>query len=236
VTERVTAAIAIGKVKGVMSRPGFLPAAGVMVLHEIDGINAAVRDSCERLADAGYVAFAPDLYSRGFKPLCIARTIWALARNEPAPVADLAQCLRWLQERPEVDERSVGVIGFCMGGGFALALAVNADVSVAAVNYGGVPTRLEELTGVCPIVASYGAADRRFAEDGQRLQGFLEALEVPHDVKVYDGATHSFMNNHRGPLAARLFSVRYDPIAAEDAWIRTMDFFAQQLANGPSAS
>lgn len=230
VTQRVTAQLVTGRIKGQIALPATLPAPAVMVLHEINGLDGAIRDSCERLARAGYVAFAPDLYSSGFKPLCIARTLRSLARNEPAPVADLAACLRWLRSRPEVDARSIGTIGFCMGGGFALALAVSADLRATAVNYGGVPATIDEIRGICPVVASYGAEDQRFAEDGRRFEGFLDTLGVPHDVRIYDGATHSFMNNHHGRIAARLFGVRYDQEAAEDAWSRTLTFLADHLA------
>ena len=233
-TQRVTALLATGRIKGCISVPATSsPSPGIMVLHEINGLDAAIRDSCERLAAAGYVAFAPDLYSRGFKPLCITRTLRSLARNEPAPVADLAACLSWLRRRPDVDGQSVGVIGFCMGGGFALALAVSADLRAASVNYGGVPATIDEVRGVCPVVGSYGAEDQRFSDDGRRLLSFLETLGVPHDIRIYDGATHSFMNNHHGPVAARLFGVRYNPVAAEHAWTRTLDSFAQHLAGSP---
>ena len=233
----ITASIDHQRIKGVLSLPTAIPAPGVMVLHEINGLDRAVKDACDRLAAAGYAAFAPDLYSRGFKPLCIARTLRALARNEPAPVEDLAACLVWLRDHPSVDEQHLGAIGFCMGGGFALALAVRGDLAAAGVNYGGVPATLDEVRGVCPVVASYGAEDERFAADGRRLEGFVRELGVPHDVRIYDGATHSFMNNRRGPIVSRMFGVRYHPEEAEDAWARTLAFFethlkGQELAAG----
>ena len=210
-------------ISGVLAAPDRTPAPGVVVLHEITGIDRAIKDACLRLADSGYVAFAPDLYSRRFRPICIANTLLSLARNQPAPVADLMGCLSWLRARPDVSGPSV-VLGFCMGGGYALALAVHADLAVGAINYGGVPLSAEELVGVCPIVASYGTDDKRFVVDGRRLEQLLQQLRVPNDVHIYPGATHSFMNNRRGAVAARLFGVRYDPDAAEDAWRRTLAF------------
>jgi carboxymethylenebutenolidase len=228
-TESVRAGLRASRVKGVIAFPPRTPAPGVVVLHEISGVDAAIKDACDRLADAGYVAFAPDLYSRQFRPICIARTLLSLARNEPAPVDDLHDCLVWLRGRPEVDATATGAIGFCMGGGFALAMAVHCDVGAAAVNYGGVPASADELAGICPIVASYGSEDHRFVEDGRRLDTLLGALGVIHDVRIYDGATHSFMNNHRGHLASRLFGVRYDRDSAEDAWRRTLEFLNTHL-------
>jgi carboxymethylenebutenolidase len=116
-----------------------------------------------------------------------------------------------------------------MGGGYALALATRGGIAVSAVNYGGVPASLEELRGVCPVVASYGLDDKRFAGDGRRLDDFLAALGIPHDVKMYEGATHSFMNADRGEVTSKLFGVRYHRDAAEDAWSRTLAFFDDRL-------
>jgi len=227
--EAVSAVLPAGThVSGVIAAPDGAPAPGVVVLHEITGIDGGIKDACLRLADNGYVAFAPDLYSRRFRPICIASTLLSLARNRPAPVEDLVGCLAWLRARPEVSGPSA-VLGFCMGGGYALALAVQADLAVGAINYGGVPLTADELEGICPIVASYGTDDKRFVDDGRRLEQLLRQLGVPHDVRIYEGATHSFMNDRRGGLAGRLFGVRYDLDAAEDAWRRTLAFFDRYL-------
>jgi carboxymethylenebutenolidase len=213
----------------------------VMVLHEIQGLDRSIKDACDRLAAAGYVAYAPDIYSRGFKPFCIVRTLRALARGDPAPVTDLTDMLQWLRSQPSTLDDAIAVMGFCMGGGFALSLAVSsATTRAASVNYGGVPESIDDVRGVCPVVASYGAEDQRFAAEGRRLETFLDELGIDHDVRIYDGATHSFMNNHHGALAARLFGVRFHPEAADDAWNRTLEFFERHLhtayaAGGPEA-
>ena len=75
--------------------------------------------------------------------------------------------------------------GGCAGS-TAVGLLVT-DLAVGAVNYGGVPATLDEVRGVCPIVASYGGDDERFAADGRRLNEFLDELNVRHDVRIYDG-------------------------------------------------
>ena len=228
-TVRVRTSVPGLRIQGVMATPSVQPAPAVLVLHEIAGLDRAVRDACDRLASAGYVAFAPDLYARHFKPFCIAQTLVRLARNEQPPVGDLTRYVEWLRRQPGVAPDAVGAIGFCMGGGFALALAIAGGISATGVNYGGVPATLDEVRGVCPVVASYGGDDERFAADGRRLESFLFELGVAHDIKIYDGATHSFMNEHHPRLVRRLFTVRYDPAATEDAWTRTLSFFDAHL-------
>ncbi len=212
---------------------GAPPQPGIVVLHELWGLNDDIRRIAERLGSAGYAAVAPDLYSPGFKPLCIARTLHSMA-NMGAWSVDQAEAARaWLGARPEVDANRIGAIGFCLGGGFALALGVRGDLRAAAVNYGPVPPNATELEGVCPVVASYGADDRRFAAEGQRLDALLDELGVEHDVKLYEGAVHSFMNDAGHSVLQRLLrpvmAFAYDGPAAEDAWERILAFLDRHL-------
>ena len=206
----------------------------VIVIHEIFGLNDDIRRITGRFADLGYVAFAPDLYDAGgARLLCIARTMLALRRKDGPAFADLEAARAWLATRPEVDARRTGVVGFCMGGGFALLYAVRAPLGAAATFYGDVPTTAVELRGVCPVIGSYGERDRFFAPQGRRLEEHLKQLGVPHDVRIYPDAGHSFMSRHTG-LFARLsahgpMAVGFNAEAEGDSWARMEAFFRTHL-------
>ena len=114
-------------------------------------------------------------------------------------VADIHAVREALAAREEVDGERIAVAGFCQGGGFALIAGTRPGFSAAAVNYGAVPSKRAKLDGVCPVVAGYGARDRLFGRAmAERLEDHLSALGVPHDVKIYDGAGHSFFSKVEG--------------------------------------
>ncbi|MEV0614757.1 dienelactone hydrolase family protein [Nonomuraea sp. NPDC050404] len=209
---------------------------GVVVVHEIYGVEPDMLEVAERFGEHGYAAVLPDLYSHGSKIRCLARNMRQLAMGgHDGPVADIDATRRWLAGREEVDDGRLGVIGFCMGGGFALAYAAgpSSGVRAAAVNYGAVPRRKEELASVCPVVASYGGRDMGFRAHGERLREHLRALGVDHDVTIYPEAGHSFMTDGHHPIARlALFPLRHGLVrpAADDAWQRTLSFFDRHVA------
>jgi carboxymethylenebutenolidase len=209
---------------------------GVVVIHEAFGLNDDIRAHAARLAGSGYLALAPDLYSRGGVLRCLAGTMASLARGRGRAFDDIESSRTWLLHH-ERCSGEVGIIGFCMGGGFAIACAPKRGFSVAAPNYGAVPRHAERaLAGACPIVGSYGGRDWMLRGHARRLDDALEALGVPHDVKEYPGATHSFLSHHTGGLASgmdRIAQIRFCPDAADDAWARILGFFARHL--GPEA-
>ena len=212
--------------------PGRRPA--VIVIHEIFGLNGDIRRITARFADLGYVALAPNLYDTdGPRALCVLRTLLALRRREGAAFADLDAARAWLVARADVDATRVGVAGFCLGGGFALLYAVRAPLGAAAAFYGDVPSSADDLRQICPVVAGFGGRDRLFAGQGRRLETHLAALGVPHDVRIYPDAGHSYMSHHSGVLATLgawgPMAAGYDPAAAEDSWERMGAFFRTHL-------
>jgi carboxymethylenebutenolidase len=161
-----------------------------------------------------------------------------LGAREGRSLDDIEAARLWLRSHDGCSGQ-IGVIGFCMGGGYALALAPNRGYSAASVNYGGCPSDAETwLPGACPIVGSFGGADgsplgRRA---GKRLGRLLTEHQVPHDVKIYPGVRHGFMNNHDPADAtlllrflARISGTKYDEAAAHDARRRISAFFDRHL-------
>ena len=205
---------------------------GVVVVMDALGLSDDIKLAADRLATAGFLAFAPDLYSgRGIR--CVVATLSASRSGRGEAYEDIEAARRWLSARRDCTGK-IGVIGFCMGGGFALLSAPRYAFAAASVNYGEVPAdAVQRLAGACPVVASYGARDRALRGRAQRLENALQALGIEHDVKEYSDAGHSFMNRiNAGPGLGQLvkfIGMNYRHESAEDSWRRILDFFDVQL-------
>lgn len=200
-------------------------APGVLVLHEIFGLNADIRRITRRFAEHGLVALAPNLYDGpGVRSLCVLRTVLGSTTGKGAVFDHLAAAQAALEEIPRCDSERIAVAGFCLGGGFAILHALkSSNVRAVAPFYGMVPKRSAELAGICPVVGSFGERDAVFAPQGKRLGRHLRTLGIPHDVKLYPDAGHSFMSQHEPGITTSLgkhgpMKVEYHPAAAEDAW------------------
>jgi carboxymethylenebutenolidase len=209
------------------------PWPGAVVVHEAFGLNDVVRRQADHLAGQGYLTLALDLYSDGGAARCLVATFRALLTGRGKAVTDIEAGRRYLSGRDDCTGR-VGIVGFCMGGGFALVMAAR-GFDAAAANYGPLPPKLERvLTGACPVLGNYGGRDALLPGAGGKLDRTLSTLGVPHDVKSYPGVGHSFMNDvpvGPGPLPTvmRVANVGPRPEAAADAWERIDSFFAEHL-------
>ena len=221
------------ELRAYLARPrGDGPWPGVMVIMDALGLSDDIRLQADRLAAAGYLAFAPDLYSgRGIR--CVVATIAASRSGSGEAYAHIEAARRWLGGHADCTGK-VGIIGFCMGGGFALLSAPRFDFAAASVNYGEVPKdAASRLAGCCPVVASFGKRDPELPGRAERLERALTELGVEHDIKEYPGVGHAFMNRiNVGPALnplMRLVRMNYDHPSAEDSWRRILTFFDAHL-------
>ncbi len=219
----------------VMAVPeGTGPWPAVVMVHEVFGIDENMRAQMVRLASAGYLVLMPDLFSRGGARKCLTATFKALAAGTGQAFEDIEVAKKFLLDR-EDSTGKVGVIGFCMGGGFALLLA-NQSYDAAVSNYGMLPSNMDEaLSGACPIMGNYGGKDAQLKGAKAKLDSTLTTLGVLHDIKEYPEAGHAFMNPKQGGGAffgtlLRVTGAKPNPEAATDAWNRIEGFFSEHLS------
>ena len=199
----------------------------IIVIQEWWGLTDHIKDVARRYAAEGYVAIAPDLYSRLGNALTTdpgeAGKLMNTLKQDDG-LADLNATVAYLKTVPEVDAKRIGVTGFCMGGSYALMLpCVNADIKAAVPFYGQVPNPdapLQQLSG--PVLYFYGEDDGWITKaDVQRLAAALKKYNKSGEIKTYAGAPHAFFRDTDKAV--------YRPEAAKDAWTRATAFFKQHL-------
>ncbi|RFA16828.1 carboxymethylenebutenolidase [Subtercola boreus] len=222
---------------GVLAVPaGEGPWPAVVMVHEAFGLTEVMKRQVERMAAAGFLVLMPDLFVDGGPRKCLRATFRAITSGHGRVWIDVEAARSYLVGREDCTGR-VGVLGFCMGGGFALVAAADRGFDVASVNYGRLPRDLDDaLIGACPIVGSYGGRDNTLRGAAAKLDAALEARGIPHDVTEYPAAGHSFLNDApTGPAALRplmkaIMGAGPEPEAAADAWARIDAFFGLHLA------
>ena len=200
------------------------PHPALVVIHEWWGLNDWVKEQAQKFAERGYMTLAVDLY-RG-KVAYDPNLAHELSRGLPQDQAirDLKAAFNYLASRPDVRKDRIGSVGWCMGGGFSLLLAVNeSKLAACVVNYGSLPTDKDEIQKIqAPMLGNFGAEDRGIPPSA--VAAFEDAMKAEHksiEVKIYDGAGHAFENPNN--------KLGYREAAAHDAWARTLDFLNRTL-------
>jgi carboxymethylenebutenolidase len=207
------------------------PAPAIVVIMHAPGVDAFIHSIVERLADAGYVAAAPDLYHRQDGS---GAPLERMARlNDVEVIQDIAATVDFLAARPTVDPARMGIMGFCMGGRVAyLMAAAEIRLKASVVYYGGnimvpwgenVPAPFARTAEIhCPILFHFGDDDTNPSPaDRAKLDAELTRLGKVHEFFTYPGAGHAFMNF--------MNPERYREAASAASWPRTLEFLARQL-------
>jgi carboxymethylenebutenolidase len=218
--------------------------AGIILIHEVWGLNKNIRSLADRLAAEGYLVLAPDLISQTGITEKIDQSILAEAVN-PATrdeaqkkmraimspirseefgmetVERLKICFNYLMQ--EFGLEKIAVMGFCFGGTYSYSLAVNEPALAAALPfYGHAPEKEEELSKIsCPIMAFYGEKDTALVQDLPRLQISMKKFNKDFRSKVYPNTGHAFMNDTN--------PTTYNKEAADDAWREALQFLKEHL-------
>src|SRR3984893_1113949 len=212
-------------VQGLIFTPaGKGPFPALIVIHEYWGLNDWVKEQAAKLAGEGYVALAIDLY-RG-KVATTPDMAHELMRGVPEDRAkrDLHAAFEFLQTQPNVKKDRIGSIGWCMGGGYSLDVALQEPTLAAdVINYGHLATDPESLKKInAPILGLFGGQDQGIPpDDVRKFEAAMKQQGKKIDVKIYDDAGHAFENPNN--------KTGYRPDDAADAWKRTVSFLAENL-------
>jgi len=213
-----------GTVNGYLVRPAAgAKLGGVVVVHENRGLNPYIADVARRLAAAGFTALAPD----GLTPLggypgtddegkAMQKTL-----DKGKLLEDFIAAYGYLKSDANSNGK-VGVVGFCYGGGVCNAMAVRLpDLAAAVPFYGSQPAAADVPAIKAPLLLHYAGLDTRIGDGWPDYEAALKAHGKTYTAYVYPGVNHGFHNDT---------TPRYDRVAAELAWGRTIEFFRRYLA------
>lgn len=205
------------------------PHPGVVVVHDAVGYGPDNEAINERIAAAGYLCITPNLYARGGRARCITRVFRELLTQHGRALDDILAARNHLLAQPQCSG-TVGIVGFCMGGQFALIMGPKGFAASAPFYGTPLPRRLNEtLDASCPIVASFGRRDPIGIGAPARLRRIVADNKIPADIKVYPQAGHSFANQLPAQPLLRITGFGYDEAATSDAWSRVFAFFGEHL-------
>ena len=198
--------------------------AAVIVAPEWWGLTDWMKEQTEKLAAAGYVVLAVDFYGGG-KIATDATQANELggALTPNVAVGDLVAAYSYLATRQDVDRDHIAAIGWGMGAGYVLRLAMIAPrMAACIINYGPLPTDPNDLQVIySPVLGNFGADDHGITvADVNEFQKVMNNLKRRVDIKIYPGAGHAFENPS---------SASYQPEAAADAWARTIAFLNKTM-------
>lgn len=200
------------------------PFPALIVIHEWWGLNGWIQGNADEFARRGYAALAIDLYRGGVATS--SDEAHELMRGVPEGRAarDLRSAFAYLASRSDISKEKIGSIGWCMGGGYSLAAALNIDqLAASVICYGRLITEEDEIQKIaCPVLGIFGAADRGIPEASVKVfERSAQKLDKNVRTTIYPAAGHGFMNPNN--------KTGYDEKATEDAWQRIYAFLDSKL-------
>lgn len=203
------------------------PRYGVVVIHEVFGRRPDIDRACDRIAREGVAVIAPDLMA-GRRVQCLVEMMRTSATGGSTVAAlQTKNAQAWLTRETGLPATRMAILGFCIGGGFVLALGHG--YGAVSTNYGGVP-KTEVMRGLGPVIGCYGGRDRVFSPSAKSLQKRLTELGVRHEVHVFPEAGHSFLTDADHGLmryVALPMTLVDTPEAREAGWKKIFAFFDQ---------
>jgi carboxymethylenebutenolidase len=212
-------------VSGFVAEPGTtVRHPGVIVVHTWMGLNDWIKQQTEKLGEQGFVALAVDLYDGHVATDPATAQDLRIGLKDGVAVRDLMAAYAYLYGRKDVDHDHIGVIGWDMGGSYALKLAMyQPRIGACVVNYGTLPTDPTDIQQIiAPVLGNFGALDRGvLPTDVQMFETTMKKMSRRVDIKLYDGAGHGFANPDNKDT--------YRADAAADAWTRSVAFLTKTL-------
>ncbi|MET3978607.1 carboxymethylenebutenolidase [Mucilaginibacter sp. UYP25] len=213
-----------GSIKGLLSKPkgakGKL--GGVIVVHENRGLNPYIEDVGRRAAVAGFISLAPDALTPlgGYPGNDDAGRDLQSKRDPKQMQEDFIAAYEYLKNHTDCNGK-IGVVGFCYGGGIANMMAVRVlDLAAAVPFYGAQPEAAVVPKIKTPLMLHYASLDTRITNGWPAYEAALKENGKKYQAFIYENVNHGFHNDT---------TPRYDKIAAELAWKRTIDFFSENL-------
>lgn len=218
-------------VRAYVAKPaGEGPFPAVIMIHEFFGLNESIVGKADLLAEEGYLVVAPDTF-RGSTTSWIPRAIYQVITTDQADVnADLDSVYAWLESQPDAAQDQVGVAGFCYGGRASLLYSLhNNRLAATVIFYGSSeidPAVLKNLPG--PVLGIFGGADQSIPlSEVDAFEKGLETAGIPHQITVYDGQPHAFVQDAEGIKSGG---------AQGEAWNEMLTFLEENLKNRSSSN
>lgn len=213
-------------VRAYVAKPeGEGPFPTVIMIHEFYGLRESIVGKADFLAKEGYLVIAPDTF-RGSTTSWIPRAIYQVINTKPEDVnTDLDSVYAWLETQSDVDAGRIAILGFCYGGRTSLVYSLhNSKLAATVIFYGSPETDPEVLKSLPgPVLGIFGGADQSISvEEVDQFDKALTTANIQHEITVYDGQPHAFVENVEGIQAGG---------AQGEAWAQMLAFLEKNLKN-----